>query len=58
MTFVAERNSILARNAGVEGLGQRVGGIKRLNNAEIAVFGDQPAARAQRKEKRRSTSAG
>jgi hypothetical protein len=47
MTFVAERNSILARKQ--ECLGQRVSGIKRLNNAEIGVFGDQPAPRAQRR---------
>ena len=33
----------------MEGLGQRVGGIKRLNSAVIGFFGDQPAARAQRR---------
>ena len=48
MTFVAERNRFFAE-AGVEGLGQRVSGIKRLNNAEIGVFGDQRAPRAQRR---------
>ena len=44
--------------AGVEGLGQRVSGIKRLNNAEIGVFGDQPAPGRSAAAMRRSTSAG